>query len=462
MVLNNNRISDLKISYIGGGSKEWAWKLMSDLALEIQLSGTVTLYDIDKEAAIENATVGAMHSNHPDSKSGWKYQVANTLEQTLTGADFVIISILPGTFQEMRSDVHAPEKYGIYQSVGDTVGPGGIIRALRTIPLYVDFALNIKKYCPDAWVLNYTNPMAVCTRTLFEVFPQIKAFGCCHEVFHTQSLLALMVKEVLGVEDVTRSDIKTNILGINHFTWINSAFYKNIDLFPLYRDFSEKYYYCGYADDPFETWLSSPFHSAARVRFDLFKRYGLIAAAGDRHLVEFLPPWYLRGPELAKEWKFSLTTVDFRIAQMKDRLNKRKRILTGEEHLKLAPSGEEGIKQIKALLGLDELITNVNIPNAGQLKGIPKGAVVETNAHLSGMGIKPVIAGYLPNEIQNIVIRHVLNQEMVVKAGIEKNKELAYRAFVNDPLVNINLEDSRKLFDEMLRNTREYLQGWEI
>ena len=101
-----------------------------------------------------------------------------------------MISIMPGTFDEMESDVHAPEKFGIYQSVGDTTGPGAVMRALRTIPMFEEFAAAIREYCPQAWVINYTNPMTVCVKTLYRVFPKIKAFGCCHEVFGTQKLLA--------------------------------------------------------------------------------------------------------------------------------------------------------------------------------------------------------------------------------------------------------------------------------
>lgn len=103
----------------------------------------------------------------------------------MTGADFVVISILPGIFDEMEFDVHLPERLGIWQSVGDTAGPGGMIRALRSIPMFVEIAEAIKAYSPDAWVINYTNPMSLLVKTLYTVFPEIKAFGCCHEVFGT-------------------------------------------------------------------------------------------------------------------------------------------------------------------------------------------------------------------------------------------------------------------------------------
>jgi len=292
---DNDNPLDLVIAYIGGGSRGWAWTLMSDLALEGSLGGIVRLYDIDKEAAEINARIGNTLRERDDVLGKWRYEIAEDLESALRGADFVIASILPGTFAEMASDVHAPEKYGIYQSVGDTTGPGGIVRALRTIPMYEVIGMAIREFCPKAWVVNYTNPMALCLRTLYEIFPDIKAFGCCHEVFGTRRLLAAMVRERLGAESIvdaknaTMQQIEVNVLGINHFTWIDLASFGTVDLMPHYRAFVEEHFESGYEGAEGESWLNSYFISAERVKFDLFKRYGLIAAAGDRHLAEFMP-----------------------------------------------------------------------------------------------------------------------------------------------------------------------------
>lgn len=130
----------IKICYIGGGSKLWARVFMSDLAVSEDLSGEIALYDIDKESAIRNAKIGSYINNNPATKSKFDYRVYDYLDDALADANFVVLSILPGTFKEMRSDVHTPEKYGIYQSVGDTAGPGGILRAMRTVPIYEEFA----------------------------------------------------------------------------------------------------------------------------------------------------------------------------------------------------------------------------------------------------------------------------------------------------------------------------------
>ena len=132
---DHKTVEGLKIAYIGGGSQGWAWGLMSDLSAADDISGQVALYDIDFEAAKKNEIIGNKFNSIPESKSHWDYYAVSTLEEALTGADFVAISILPGTLDEMHSDVHTPEKYGIWQPVGDSTGPGGIIRALRTIPM---------------------------------------------------------------------------------------------------------------------------------------------------------------------------------------------------------------------------------------------------------------------------------------------------------------------------------------
>ncbi|WP_299092819.1 alpha-glucosidase/alpha-galactosidase [uncultured Metabacillus sp.] len=455
---------DLQIAYIGGGSRGWAWGLMSDLALEGSLSGTVKLYDINYEAACANETIGNRLYERGDVVGKWKYEAVATMDEALQGADFVIISILPGSFNEMASDVHEPEKYGIYQSVGDTIGPGGLVRALRTIPIFVDIAEHIKKTAPNAWVINYTNPMSLCVRTLYTTFPEIKAIGCCHEVFGTQKLLASMLKEMKGIEGVSYNDIKVNVLGINHFTWIDKASYEDIDLFPLYKEFVDKYYEEGYEGTEKGHWMNNHFASAQRVKFDLFKRFGLIAAAGDRHLAEFMPnSWYLQSPDRVKEWKFGLTNVQWRIDNREELLEKGKRLSEGKEEFVLRSTGEEGVEMIKALLGLGDLVTNVNLPNRGQIQGLPFDAVVETNALFRNDSIQPICAGQLPGPIQNMVSRHIHNQETTFRAALTKDKELAFQAFVQDPLVSqLSPDQASELFEKMLLNTQKYLAGWNL
>lgn len=456
MNYSNTHVSDINIAYIGGGSRGWAWSFMGDLSMEESMSGTVRLYDINLEAAKNNETIGNNLTKKESTKGNWKYETSASLKEALTGADFVVISILPGTFDEMRSDVHAPEKYGIYQPVGDTTGPGGLIRALRTIPMFVEIGNAIKEFSPDAWVINYTNPMALCVRTLYHVFPQIKAFGCCHEVFGVQHLLASMCEEMLDIDKVERNDIHVNILGINHFTWFDKASYKGYDLFPLYKEFADKYFETGHEKEA-GNWEKNQMSFAHRIKFDLFRNYGLIAAAGDRHLVEFMPPIYLKDKETVRSWKFGLTTVDYRVNDLQKRLERSERLLNGEEELNSNPSGEEGILLIKSLVGLARTISNVNVPNRGQIENLPLGTIVETNALFEREHIAPVMSGFVPANVLELLEPHVKNQEDILTAALTCDKELALKAFRNEPLVTIKEEDSKTLFEEMLSNTKNYL-----
>ena len=452
----SGKVKDVTIAYIGGGSRGWAWTFMTDLALEKSMSGTIRLYDIDKQAAKNNEIIGNKVSAREDAVGKWKYVVSDTIGEALTGADFVVISIMPKTFDEMEIDVHMPERLGIYQSVGDTAGPGGITRAMRTIPIFAGFAEAIKQYAPNAWVINYTNPMTLCIKTLYHVFPEIKAFGCCHEVFGTQKVLASIAKEALGVDEIPREDIAVNVLGINHFTWFDYASYKGVDLFPIYKDYIDKHFEEGFYE-PDNNWANSTFACAHRVKMDLFLKYGLIAAAGDRHLAEFMPgDTYLKDPETVESWKFGLTTVEWRKNDLKNRLERSARLVSGEEEIELKPTGEEGIELMKALCGLRRMVSNVNIPNTdGQIANLPRTAVVETNALFERNAIRPVLAGNVPEQVKTLLMPHIENHERVLKAALTVDKGLVKEAFLADPLVKgrVSEEEVEKLVEDMLEAT---------
>lgn len=455
---------NLKICYIGGGSRNWAWVLMKDLTFEKEISGEIVLYDIDHEAALANVEIGTMlMANHNPGQ--WSFRAESDLEKALTNSDFIFLSILPLDFEEMESDVHEPEKYGIYQSVGDTVGPGGLLRSLRTIPMYQEIATAIKNWSSKAWVLNYTNPMSVCTRTLYEVFPDIKAFGCCHEVFGTQKLLvkAIVWAGLAGDDEINREDIITRVVGINHFTWVDKASWKDIDLFPIFNKYVEAHHETGIEESGDDHWFNKYFISSERVKFDLFRRYGIIAAAGDRHLAEFCPPeWYLKSPEQIAEWKFGLTPVSSRISQREELKNKSQAFRDGKEEMIPENSGEEGIKQIKALLGLGNIVTNVNVPNSGQVPDLPIGAVVETNALFSRDSLQPIQTEGMPNPVRNITMIHALNQEGILEAAIDRDLDKAFKVFLNDMQIHkLSFKDALELFKTMTNNTLPSYMGYK-
>lgn len=452
----------LKLAYIGGGSKQWARVFMSDLALAENLCGKMALYDIDKEAAMRNKKIGDQIAQNPSAKSVLEYNVYDTLEETLQDATFVILSILPGTFEEMRSDVHTPEKYGIYQSVGDTVGPGGILRAMRTVPLYEEFAQKIKEICPDAWVINFTNPMSICVKTLYDVFPEIKAFGCCHEVFHAQQFLTVVLKKMLGIE-ANRDEIYTDASGINHFTWITEAKYQDIDLLKLLPGFMDKFYeegYYEYEERGRFAYKTDPFTYGNKVKMNLFKRYGVLGAAGDRHLAEFMNQnWYLKNPETVKKWLFGLTTVDYRIEDQQRKIKDTIEMAEGRKEFELKKSSEEAIELMKSIMGFESRISNVNLPNIGQVPGLPLGSIVETNCIFSNDCVKPVVSKELPVAVKNLVLRNCLNIDQTYEGIKERDLDKIFAAFVDQPLCcSLSLEDANSLFREMIANTKEYLE----
>ena len=456
----------IKIAYLGGGSKAWARVFMTDLALADGLCGEIALYDIDVSAAELNQRIGAVINRSPETVSKWDYRVYTEIGEALDGADFVACSILPGTFDEMESDVHLPEEYGIYQSVGDTVGPGGILRAMRTVPIYEGFAREIKAHCPQAWVINLTNPMTACTKTLYDVFPEIKAFGCCHEVFHAQEFLCCVAHEVLGVPRPGRREMVIDACGVNHFTWITEANYDGRDMLAVLPEFIEKFYEKGYCEhlgvEP-DDFREDPFRYGNKVKMDLFRRFGVLAAAGDRHLVEFMDrSWYLKNKADAESWLYHLTTVGYRKQDRINKINQSQRIADGEEEIKVVKSDEEVVELMKALLGLiPPIISNANTLNVGQMAGMPAGSVVETNCVFSRNSVKPIVAKPLPGDVNALVLRNAQNIENAYNGIKNRDFRQIFEAFVNQPLCSgLALSDARELFVRMVKATDNYLRDY--
>jgi alpha-galactosidase/6-phospho-beta-glucosidase family protein len=446
----------LKIAYIGGGSRDWARKLMIDLALCPELTGEVILYDIDMGSARLNEQLGNWMQDQPGVVSRWRYVTVSNLREALLGADFVVISIQPGPLELMRDEIALAEEYGLFFPVGDTTGAPGLLRGLRSATIYKEFAEAIATHCPRAWVINYTNPMSVCTWTLTRIAPELKVFGCCHEVFATQRMLAGLAAQYLKIETPPRREIQVNVLGINHFTWIDHASYQGHDLLEiLHQHLEQPGTLRTYTQAEVESWHDW-FYSTDQLKFALFQRFGILAAAGDRHLVEFLPG-FIRSPETLFKWGVIRTPVSWRIQRWQTAPQKTRDLMEGVTPLVLESSGEEGAGMIKALLGLVDLVTNVNLENVGQISNMPLHAVVETNAYFSRDGVRPLTAGALPAGIASLINQHSADQELVIEAALSKNIDLAFQAFFNDPTNDLPIDTAWELFQKMLQANREYL-----
>ncbi|WP_068110485.1 alpha-galactosidase [Tropicimonas marinistellae] len=445
------------IAYVGGGSLNWAPTLMGDLAAHGGVSGEVRLFDIDRESAERNAGLGNRYAKETGCRI--RYAAEPDLTRALSGADVVVISILPGSFEAMASDLSIPAAHGIAQSVGDTVGPGGFMRALRAIPMMAVIGRAIAAHAPRAFVCNLTNPMSVLTGTLHAVAPEVRSWGECHEVTKLRQIAARIGNQRRPGEGYTHRDVQTNVLGINHFTFVDAISLDGMDLMDDYLAFADAHSADGWREtpsDPDNEWQSY-FEDVNRVKFDLTSRYGIAAAAGDRHLAEFLPQSdYLAA---AQNWGFGLTPVEFR---MRDR-DARAELLEGWSHGDgaLPPverSAEAFLDQIVALLTGEVHISNANLPNRGQVAGLPAGAVVETNAVFSGLGVQPIQAGRLPAGLEAIVADHAERQSALVRAVLAGDRDALFPLFASDPALWGLGEDQRyKMYTDMLAATAAWL-----
>lgn len=458
--LNKSSVK-VKIGYIGGGSRSWATTLMNDLAQCEDIVGEVALYDVDYESADQNAKLGQQIQNQEDAADNWEYEAVRSIEKALSGADFVICSTQDLPSETMAKDLELPQEYGIYQTVGDTVGPGGTIRAMRAIPQYRKIAAAVREYCPDAWVINYTNPMAICTRTLYAEYPDINAIGLCHEIFKIQELFANLVEKHLDIENVSNKEINVNVKGINHFTWIDEAYYRDENVYDLINEWvanrdSVPRFKPGDLDD------ASFFVNHRDVTQDLYEQFNLLPAAGDRHLVEFVP-WYLNisKPEEIQRWGIRTTPSEYRINHWSKGKDKRREQVEGNEPFELYESGEEVVDWIRALLGIEPLKTHANMPNTGQCPDLPEDAVVETNVLVTGDSVKPLSAGTLHDQVRNIVRSHITIQETLIEAGFADDLDLAFQAFLNDPLVTIDTVEAQELFSRLVETQHEYFTEWD-
>jgi alpha-galactosidase/6-phospho-beta-glucosidase family protein len=456
--------TEIKIGYIGGGSKNWARTVMTDLALCPHLTGEIALYDINFAAAEANVAHGDAIFAHPEAQTTFKVTAYHSPGEALKDADFVFLSILPGPMQMFANDIDIPAKYGILQPVGDTTGPGGLSRALRTIPIYLDYAHTIMAHCPDAWVINYTNPMTLCTAALYAAEPDIKAFGCCHEVFGTQWRLSWLVHEYLDRPTPPRQEIKIDVSGVNHFTFAAAAHWNGLDLFSLVnKHIAEDGFWDDQTDWALE-WKDAGqwFTSRWRIACDFYRCFGVLGAAGDRHLAEFVP-WYLVSEENLHRYGVVLTPSSYRLGTWKPTgaaAGQPAANFLSQENVYLTRSDEEGVEQMLALLGIAPLDTNVNLPNRGQIPELPLGAIVETNAQFRKDSLSPVIPRSLPDGALSLVRRVVGVQQLTLEAAVCRDKDLAFQALLNDPLCNISVDRTWQMFNELLEANQAMLPGW--
>jgi len=449
-----NHVKKRKITLIGGGSLEWTPKLLVDFALTNELKGShICLHDIDEKALNLMYCLGKKIIK--ETGNDLHLSGTTSLEEALEDTNYVILFISTGGLATMRYDLEIPVKYGIYQSVGDTVGPGGLSRALRNIPVVVDIAKKMEHLCPDAWLLNYTNPMSTLCRAINKT-TCIRTMGLCHELI---SILRTL-KEIFKVGKDSEIQVKT--AGINHFTWILELKVKNKDGFLLLKEYIEREGEGLKKQVDTLDWESlDPFKDNNLLKFELFKTFGYLPAAGDRHVAEFFPYFLTEETSTGKKYGIKLTTIEDRLERVEKARAKVQSIIDGKQSIKLEHSGEKACDIISASANGKESIFMMNLPNQGQITNLPSEVIVETPVLIDANGVHPILIGELPLGILGLTLRHITNQEMIVEAALTGNKGLALQSLVNDPLVR-NWENAPRMLDELLQANANYLPQFQF
>jgi len=436
----------IKIAFIGGGSVQWTPTLVADMALTEALAGAeLVLQDIDAEAL----DLLARASRRIVAQLGGNLCVSTTLDraEALDGATFVILCVAIGGLPAMRHDLEIPERYGIRQSVGDTVGPGGLARGLRHIPFAVQVAREMERLCPDAWLLNLTNPMTTICRGVTRA-TRIRTIGLCHEVTGLRHRLA----DLFGVPVET---ITFEVAGINHLPVVLRCDVSGKDGFALLRAWLA-------AHDPFEFArgvelgnVFDVFIDRLALKLTLFEQLGVLFGAGDRHVAEFLPNVLTEQTEWGRRYGILLTTVDQREEMARVRRSHIEYYVNGGEW-RLEKSAEQLAPVMAALLGGPAGRFVVNVPNYGQIDNLPREAVVECVAEIDGLGVHPLAVGPLPHAAYAVVAPHVARQELIVEAALTGERAPALAALATDPLVRDQAVVA-PLLDELIKATQAHM-----
>ncbi len=441
-------MAQTRVCFIGGGSYNWMPKLLGDLALSRDLSGTIVLHDVNPTALEDIQRYGTRLM----ASTGARFSIETTtnLEQGLDGAEFVVVTITTGGLDTMALDLEIPERYGIYQSVGDTVGPGGLSRALRNVPVMVRIAQAMERRCPDAWMLNLTNPLTVLTRVVAKT-SHIKVMGLCHELFGVRGALMRMF-------DARVEDFQMRVAGVNHLIWLLDFTIRGQNGLQMVREHVAQGRPLAVPEDRGD-W-HDPFIDRWKLKLTLFDLYDALPAAGDRHLAEFFPYFLTDATQRGAQYGVKLTTIPNRRQQVATAREQVRAAISAEQFPQVTRSHEATADIVAAVVNGGSTRTIVNLPNIGQVEDVQREAVVETLAEITSAGAIPHTVGPLPRGVLSTLQPHVVNQELIVRAALEGNRKLALQAMVNDPLVP-DLRTAQSLLDDLLAAHAEYLPQFQ-
>lgn len=452
-----------KIAIVGAGGYVFPLRLVGDLlSFPALRDATLSLMDINLAGA-ERTAVAARELV---AQHGFPTRVETTddRKRALDGADYAIVTFQVGGVEAYYHDVHIPRTYGLDQTVGDTLGPGGVFRFLRSAPAYREIAEDMHRLCPKALLVNYANPMAMACWYLTEL--GIETVGLCHSVQGTSRMLA----RHLGVP---YADVRFRCAGINHQAWFTEfRLQDGTDLYPRLREVMAATHLptreVRAADDRGEhsdaARGASVYEGAAgveRVRTELMAAFGYFHTESSHHASEYVP-YFRKSPELvrqfiAKRWDY------YEICQAHDEGGRTAELLASLKQ-ELTPSVEYGAMIVNAIETDEKTVVYGNVSNRGLIENLPEGCCVELACLVDANGVQPTYYGTLPPQCAALNRTNVNVQELAVQAALTGDREHVYQAVALDPLTGalLTLEQIRAMTDELFAAHAGFLRafGW--
>lgn len=428
-----------KVTIIGAGSAVFATELMTDILVTPALdTGVFALVDIDTE----RLELAHQMAEFLIQRSGreWSVEATTDRSQVLSGSDYVINTIEVAGLPNVRYDYEIPLKYGVDQCIGDTIGPGGLFKALRTLPAWLDILADVEKMAPGALVMNYTNPMSLTVLAGVRA-SSLPIVGLCHSIQHTSQQLA----EYLGLP---YEEIDWRAAGINHLAWFTRLEGDGEDLYPLLHQ---------RAQDP-EIYEQDP------VRFEMMFQLGAFTTESSGHVSEYTSYFRKRADLIRRYTRSGYRGESGYYANNWPRWRREndeelRLYLSGQKEFQLERSPEFASYIIEAIATNTPTVIYGNVYNTGLIDNLPPDGVVEVACLVDGKGIQPTHFGPLPTHLALLNQQHMAFHDLVATAVLEKNREAAVHALMLDPLTAAvcSLAEIRAMFEEMIESEKQYL-----
>lgn len=417
----------MKIAMIGAGSVVFVKNLLTDILSTPELgSATVALHDIDPERLETGVIMARWTATQLRAKP--KIEEHQDRRECLRGADFVINMVLIGGIRPIAAEFEIPAKFGLRQTVADTVGIGGIFRGLRTIPFMLQLCREMAELCPRALLLNYTNPMSILTWAVYKAFPNQQVVGLCHNVQNTVEDLSRYLK-------VSQDRLCYDCAGINHMTWFLRLEIDGRDAYPALRAAME---------DP-------QIYDQDRVRFELFRQFGRFVSESSRHNAEYAP-YFIKNEDEVKKYLVPVDDLKHKVVRRLGEFQETRRRLLANEGFEIKKSNEFGASIIRAKLTNQPTLIYGNVRNTGLIENLPDDCCVEVPVVIDGNGLRPCFAGALPLELAAHCAPHVFVQGLTVDAALTGDRDLLYRAALLDRNASamLSIDQIRQMVDELV------------